>query len=437
MTTNITETSTLTAAVTARQRLRALGGSAIGSTVEWYDFFLYGTMVGLVFGPLFFPAGDPVASQLLALATFALAFIARPIGGILFSHIGDRLGRKRTLVITLTLMGASTILIGFLPTYEQVGMLAPVLLVLLRLLQGLAMGGEWGGGALMAIEYAPQRHRGLFGAIPQTGGLLGLALGNLATMAANSAFSEEDFLTIGWRIPFIGSIVLIFIGLWIRHAVHETPSFRTVEKEGLKARVPLAETLRHHWRAVLIATGGKIIETVTFFLFATFTLSYGQTLGFDRAVLLNAVLVAALIAVAAEIGVGALSDRVGRKLLYILGCVLISIYAIPFLWMINQGSEALYVVAVIVGFGLIWPLYGALVGTVFAESFSANVRYTGISLGYQLGSVVGGTFPFIATALLIAFDGSYVPVGIGVIVAAVISIVAISFAKDKTNKPLD
>lgn len=423
--------------ISKNHRLRALIGSAVGSIVEWYDFFLYGTMVGLVFGPLFFPAGDAVASQLLALATFALAFIARPIGGIIFSHIGDRLGRKRTLVITLTLMGASTVVIGFLPTYSQVGMLAPVLLVLLRLGQGLAMGGEWGGGALMAIEYAPQRHRGLYGAIPQTGGLLGLALGNLATMGASAVFSDADFLTIGWRIPFILSAVLIVVGLWIRHAVDETPSFQNVEKEGRKAKVPLAETLRHHWRAVLMTTGGKVIETVTFFLFATFTLSYGQTLGFSRGLLLNSVLVAALIAVAAEVAIGALSDKIGRKKIYITGCVLIALYVVPFLWLINQKNETLYLVAMIVGFGLIWPTYGALLGTVFAESFSANVRYTGISLGYQLGSVVGGTFPFLATALLVGFDGSYIPVGIAVIVIAVISIVSISFAKDKTNQPLD
>src|SRR4051794_3265395 len=246
--------------VDQRTRLRALAGSAIGSVVEWYDYFLYGTMAGIIFGPLFFPGDDPAVSLMLSLATFALAFVVRPIGGVIFSHIGDRVGRKKTLVATLSLMGGSTVAMGLLPTYDSVGFWAPVLLVTLRLIQGLALGGEWGGGLLLAVEYAPREKRGLYGAVPQTGALAGLALGALAGSLTTSLFSEEGFRTIGWRIPFLLSIVLIIVGLWIRGRVGETPSFAKVKAEHTEASVPIMETLRHHWRAVLITIGAKLIE---------------------------------------------------------------------------------------------------------------------------------------------------------------------------------
>ncbi|MET0932856.1 MAG: MFS transporter, partial [Mycetocola sp.] len=339
-------------------RRRALFGSAVGSAVEWYDYFLYGTMSALVFGPLFFPSGDPVASQMLALASFALAFLIRPIGGIIFSHIGDRIGRKKTLVITLTIMGVATVAIGLMPTFDMIGMWAPILLTVLRLLQGLALGGEWGGGLLMAVEYAPRNKRGLYGAVPQTGALFGLALGNLAASATSSIFSNEDFLAFGWRIPFLLSIVLVGVGLWIRHSVAETPSFQKVVASNATVKVPLTKTLRHHWRAVLITVGAKFIETSTFFIFATFTVSYAVSLGFERNEALNAVLIAAIVAIPVMLAVGSLSDRVGRKKMFLTGSVLVMIYIIPFFWLVNQGSFVLLTLAVIVGFGFIWSMYG-------------------------------------------------------------------------------
>src|SRR4051794_28926128 len=239
--------------VDQRTRLRALFSSAIGGVVEWYDYFLYGTMAGIVFGPLFFPSADPLTSNLLSLASFALAFVVRPIGGIIFSHIGDRIGRKKTLVITLSLMGASTMAMGLLPTHAQVGASAGVLLTALRLVQGLALGGEWGGGVLLAVEYSPREKRGLFGAVPQTGALFGLALGNLTLTVLDALLSDEAFVSWGWRIPFLLSVFLVALGLWIRHTVDETPSFKKVAQSRRTAKVPLAEVFRTQPRSVLIA----------------------------------------------------------------------------------------------------------------------------------------------------------------------------------------
>ncbi|MDR2332848.1 MAG: MHS family MFS transporter [Burkholderiaceae bacterium] len=426
-------------------RRRALFGSAVGSTIEWYDYFLYGTMSSIVFGKLFFPSDDPVTSQLLALASFALAFLIRPIGGIVFAHIGDRVGRKKTLVMTLSIMGLSTVLIGLTPTYESIGIWSPILLTLLRLLQGLALGGEWGGGVLLAVEYSPANKRGFFGAVPQTGALFGLALGNLVTSGLSMAFSEEAFLSYGWRIPFVLSIVLVMIGMWIRNKVEETPSFRKVAEQAkanpaaaATKKLPLMETLTQHWRPVLIAIGAKFVETSTFFLFATFTISYLVGLGYKRVEALNIVLIAAVIAVPVMLYFGALSDRIGRKKVFVWGTIVIALYAGPYFWLLNQGSAVISTLAVVLGFSVIWSTYGSVLGTFFAESFPPNVRYTGISLGYQVGAaLVGGPMPLIATALLARYHGSYVPVAVFIALCALVSLIAISFTKDRTGQPLD
>lgn len=423
--------------VTPAERRRALAGSAVGSAIEWYDFFLYGTMSALVFGPLFFASDDPTLSTMLALAAFALSFLVRPIGGILFSHMGDRVGRKKTLVITLSIMGAATVLIGLLPTYDAIGVWAPILLTLLRLLQGLALGGEWGGGLLLAVEYSPRNRRGLWGAVPQTGALLGLALGNLAATASLAAFPEDAFLTIGWRIPFIISVVLVAVGLWIRHAVDETPSFRKVLSERKTAKVPLALILKRNWREVITVILAKFIETATFFLFATFSVSYAVTLGFTRTEALNAVLIAAVLAIPVMLLWGRVSDRVGRKKVFIGGAVAAALFTVPFLWMMNQGSFVWLLVGLVIGFSIIWASYGAVLGTFFAEAFPADVRYTGASLGYQVGAAIaGGPVPLIATAI-VAGANNYGGIGVLIGVCAVISIIAVSFARDRTGKELD
>lgn len=426
------------ASIPAATRWRALGGSAVGSAVEWYDYFLYGTMAGIVFGPLFFPSHDPSVSLMLSLASFALAFVVRPIGGVLFSHIGDRIGRKKTLVVTLSLMGGSTMAMGLLPDYAAIGVWAPILLTLLRLIQGLALGGEWGGGLLLAVEYAPRNRRGLYGAVPQTGALFGLALGSLAASVTSALFSEADFLEFGWRIPFILSFVLVAIGLWIRKFVDETPSFKKVQSEDRAVKVPVLETLQHHWRAVLITIGAKFIETSTFFIFATFSISYAVGLGYEKRAVLNAVLLASVLAIPVMLFFGSLSDRIGRKRVYIGGVIAIAMYSVPYFWLLSSRSVLALDVALVIGFSIIWSSYGSVLGTLFAESFSANVRYTGISLGYQIGAaLVGGPAPLIATALLVAYDRSYLPVAAFVVACAVVSLVAISFAKDMRGRDLD
>ena len=424
--------------VDSATRRRALLGSAIGSAVEWYDYFLYGTMAGLVFAPLFFPAADPVSGQMLALASFALAFLIRPIGGVVFSHIGDRIGRKKTLVMTLSIMGLSTFVIGLMPTYDSIGIWAPILLTLMRLLQGLALGGEWGGGLLMAVEYSPKNRRGLYGAIPQTGALFGLALGNLTASGANAFFTNEQFLSYGWRIPFLLSILLVWFGLWVRNAVAETPSFNKVRAEKKTARIPLVETLKNHWPAVLTTIGAKFLETSTFFIFATFSLTYAIKLGFSRGVALNAVLIAAIVAIPVMLAVGAISDYLGRRKMYALGAVFMMVYILPFFWLMNQKSVPLLIFAIVMGFGVIWSMYGAVLGTLFAESYPADVRYTGVSLGYQIGAaIVGGPAPLIGTWLMKEFNGSYVPVAIFVMICAVISLISIAFSKDRHAQGLD
>jgi MFS family permease len=435
-----TQVTTLTPdQIDPRTRMRALLSSAIGGVVEWYDYFLYGTMAGIIFGPLFFPSSDPAVSLTLSFASFALAFVVRPIGGIIFSHIGDRVGRKKTLVATLSLMGASTVAMGLLPTYDAVGIWAPILLTSLRLIQGLALGGEWGGGLLLAVEYAPRDKRGLFGAVPQTGALAGLALGALAGSLTTSLFSEQGFRTVGWRIPFLLSVVLILVGLWIRSRVGETPSFRKVKAEHHEARVPIVETFRHHWRAVLVTIGAKLIETATFFTFATFTISYASgTLGYPQGTVLDAVLVSAVLAIPVMLFMGSLSDRIGRKKVYVAGVVAIFVYAIPFFWLLSLHSVLALFAALIIGFSIIWSMYGAVLGTLFAESFSADVRYTGISLGYQVGAAaIGGPAPLIATALLVAYDNNYVPVGIFIMTVAVVSLIAVAFARERRGVDLD
>jgi len=422
-----------------RTRVKALVASAIGSSIEWYDFFLYGTMSALVFNKIFFPSDDPYISLMLTYASFALAFFVRPLGGVLFSHIGDRIGRKKTLIITLSIMGGSTVAMGLLPNYQTVGLLAPILLIVLRLLQGLSLGGEWGGGLLLAVEYAPKKKRGFYGSIPQIGAMIGISLASLSASLLTNLLSEEAFLSYGWRIPFIASVVLVVVGLWIRNGVGETPSFKKVASSGNTVKVPLFETMTKHWRAVLTTIGAKFVETSTFFIFATFTISYAVgTLGYDNSTVLNGILIAAILAIPIMMLVGAISDRIGRKKMFMAGTIAIFLYAIPYFWILSFKNTFALTLAIVIGFAIIWPMYGAILGTLFAESFSANVRYTGISLGYQIGAaVVGGPAPLIATALLANYNNNYVAVGIFIMLAAIVSLVAILFTRDMTGRDLD
>ena len=413
-------------AQSVRTRRRALIASLTGSSIEWFDYFLYGTAAALVFNKLFFPNFDPVVGLLLAYLSFSLTFFIRPIGGVLFAHIGDRIGRKKTLVITLSLMGGATVLIGCLPTYEHIGVWAPILLILLRVVQGLGIGGEWGGALLLAYEYAPANRKGLFGSVPQVGVTLGMLLATLA-VSLMAMLPEEEFLSWGWRVPFVLSAGLVFLGLWIRHGLDETPDFKEAKASGNVSKMPVVETLRNHWREVLIAAGLKVVETAPFYIFSTFVVSYAvNNLGYQKVSALNAVMIGALVASLLIPLMGWLSDRIGRKRVYIGGLIGIALFIVPYFMLLDTRTQWGITVATVIGFGVLWAPITAVLGTLSSEIFSTRVRYTGITLGYQLGAALaGGTAPLIATWLLSAYQGDWRPVAIYMLVTVTISLIAI------------
>ena len=355
-----------------------------------------------------------------------------------WSHIGDKIGRKQTLVLTLGLMGGATVLMGLLPTYQAIGIAAPVLMVLLRLVQGLGIGGEWGGAMLLAVEYAPKEKRGFFGSVPQMGVTIGMLLATLA-LTVMTMLPEEQFLSWGWRVPFVLSAGLVFLGLWIRKGIDETPSFKKNQAEGKVVKVPLLETLKHHKREVWIAVGAKFVETAPFYIMSTFIVFYAtKQLAFSRTEVLNAVTAATIVTTLLIPLMGMLSDKIGRKKVYTGGVLLMMAYAFPYFWLLEQQTFAALLLATVLGLGVIWAPTTAVLGTMFSEIFKSNVRYTGITLGYQIGAALaGGTAPLLATFLLKTFDGSYVPIAVYIILTGIISLIAVRAAADYSGKPLD
>jgi metabolite-proton symporter len=376
--------------------------SFIGTTIEWYDFFLYGTAAALVFNQLFFPSFEPLAGTLAAFGTYAVGFAARPLGGVVFGHYGDKIGRKAMLVLALLIMGVATFLMGLLPTYESVGVMAPILLVALRFIQGIGVGGEWGGAVLMAVEHSPQGRRGYYGSWPQMGVPAGLLLANLVFFASSSYIPEEQFLAWGWRIPFLVSIVLVGVGLFIRLRLLETPAFQQVQESGTEAPMPIIDVLRTYPKNVLLAMGMRIAENGTFYVLTVFVLTYvaGQ-LGLDQNTGLIGVLIAAALGLLTIPLFGALSDKIGRRRVYLIGAVFSLVFAFPFFWMLNTGSPVLIWLAIVLGVNIGHDAMYGPQAAFFSELFGTRVRYSGASLGYQLASVLaGGLSPLIATALL-------------------------------------
>ncbi|WP_099042050.1 MFS transporter [Mycobacterium neglectum] len=387
----------------ATSPLRVAMASFIGTTVEFYDFLIYGTAAALVFPKLFFPNVSPASGLLLSFATFGVGFVARPLGGIVFGHFGDRVGRKRMLVYSLLIMGSATVLMGLLPTYSHIGLAAPILLTLLRLVQGFAVGGEWGGATLMAVEHASAERKGLYGAFPQMGAPAGTATATLAFYAV-SLLPDEQFTAWGWRIPFLASAVLIAIGLVIRLSVAESPDFDALRKRSVVVRVPVTAAFRKHWKQILLVAGAYLSQGVFAYICVAYLVSYGTTIaGIDRAQALLGVFIAAVVAVVTYPVFGALSDIYGRKPVFLAGVVLMALSVAPAFALINTGNPTLFLAALLLVFGFAMAPAAGVTGSLFSLAFDADVRYSGVSIGYTLSQVLGSAFaPTIATALYAA-----------------------------------
>ncbi len=405
--------------------VRVALASWIGTSIEWYDFFLYGTAAALVLGPLFFsPKLSPLAAQLAAFATFWVGFAARPVGGVVFGHFGDRLGRKNMLILTLLIMGIGTFLVGLLPTYKDIGIMAPVLLVILRFAQGFAVGGEWGGAVLLATEHSPAARRGFFGSWPQFGVPIGLLLSAGIFSVVASSYPTAAFLTIGWRIPFLLSIVLVAVGLFIRLRIAETPDFERVRETRAIARLPVIDVLRTNWKNVLLAAGAFFLTNGAFYIYVTFIISYGEkVLKVPGSTMLNGVLVGAVAMGITILAAGALSDRLGRLPVYLTGAAFVGLTAFPVFLLVDTKSPGLIALALAIGIGGIGIMYGPQ-AAFFSELFSANVRYSGASLGYQVTAIfAGGLAPFIATALLVQFHDASWPIALYILAMAILTLV--------------
>ncbi|GHC33317.1 MFS transporter [Streptomyces rochei] len=420
---------------------RIVAASLIGTTIEWYDFFLYGSAAALVFNKLFFPDSDPLVGTLLSFLTYAVGFAARPLGALVFGHYGDRLGRKKLLVLSLLMMGGATFAIGLLPTHATIGTAAPVLLTVLRLVQGFALGGEWGGAVLLVSEHGDARRRGFWASWPQTGAPAGqlLATGVLALLTA--VLSDAAFNSWGWRIPFLLSGVLVMVGLWIRLSVDESPVFKQAlaqaETRASKAEpLPLVSVLRHHWRDVLIAMGARMAENISYYVITAFILVYATTAAdVSKQTALNTVLIASAVHFAVIPAWGALSDRVGRRPVYLLGAAGVGLWTFPFFMLIDTGHFGGLLLAVTVGLVLHGAMY-APQAAFFSEMFATRMRYSGASIGAQFASVAAGApAPLIATALLDEYDSS-TPISLYVIASVVLTLIAVGVAKETRNRDL-
>ncbi|MDN4494327.1 MFS transporter [Ureibacillus aquaedulcis] len=412
------------------KKAKILMASLVGSIIEWYDFYLYGTATGLVFSTLFFPNHDPAVSILIAFATFGAGYAARPIGSIIFGHMGDRIGRKASLMLTLIGMGGSSFLIGLLPTYAQIGIVAPALLVLLRLMQGIALGGEWGGAVLLATESANKGIRGFFGSVPQLGVPIGLVLGTFSFTLISALTTEAQFMAWGWRLPFLFSIVLIVIAVWIRSGIEETPEFQRKKEQGELAKIPVVEVFKYNKKDIFRLIGLKLGDGFFNVFLMSFILVYATTyLDYSRdTALLGLTLSCATMIITIPIA-GYLSDFIGRKMIYTGGLIAMLVLAIPYFMAIPVSTGWFFTMQVLL-LGVVWGAIFATQGTLFSELFPAKVRYTGLSLGYQIAAAIVGFGPMIWTAMGTNYGASPMVFGGFMMVSLVISLVLILFAPD-------
>lgn len=419
--------------------------SLAGTSIEWYDFFLYGTAAAVIFPKAFFPQDlPPLVLLIISFSTFAVGFIARPLGGLVFGHFGDRIGRKQTLVVALMMMGAATTLIGFLPTYASIGIAAPLILVLLRFVQGLAIGGQWGGAMLLVTESAPAEKRGWYGAYAQAGAPVGVILANLAFIGVSSSMTDEAFMDWGWRLPFIASIVLIGISMYVQLKLEDTEAFKALQANQAQgdtgasvASSPVIEAIRRYPKRIMLAAGAFLSVQVTFYILIAFIIAYGVTapeLALSRDTMLTAVLIAAAIMIPSQFYFSGLSDRLGRKQIYRWGAILTGLWGFALFPLINTGEPLMIIIAVTLGLTFLGMQYGPQ-AAYFTELFTTEVRYSGASLGYQIGAILGGALaPTIAVLLWKELGIFYVSVYI--LVAAVLTLWSLSALEETKGRAL-
>ena len=420
-----------------RQLRRAVIASTVGTAIEWYDFFLYSIVTGLVFAKLFFPENDPLTGTLNAFGIYAVGFVARPIGAAIFGHYGDRIGRKSTLIMTLMLMGIATFLVALVPTYEQIGVWGAVLLTLLRFIQGIGVGGEWGGSVLMSMEWCKTHgSRGFIASWPQFGVPCGLFLANLAVLAF-SYYAGDQFLTWGWRVPFFLSLILVVVGLWIRLGIMETPVFTKLVAEKKIEKTPMLEVIKRQPKEILLSAFARLAEQAPFYIFTAFVFAYGiGSLKVSRDFLLIAVLAASVVSFVSIPLFGHISDRIGRKRMYNIGAVTVGVFGFIYFGMLNTGSLAVIFIAIVLSLIPHDMMYGPQAALI-AESFTGRLRYSGASLGYQLASVIaGGPAPLIATWLYGTYGTPYAIAGY-IAACAIVTLIAVAMMTDYTGKDIE
>ncbi|WP_051580924.1 MFS transporter [Pseudonocardia acaciae] len=422
----------------AREIRKVAFASLVGTTIEWYDFVIYSQAAALVMNRLFFPEFDPVVGTLASLATFAVGFVARPVGGIIFGHLGDRVGRKTTLVTTLLIMGLATVFVGLLPTYAQIGIWAPIVLVVLRILQGVAVGGEWGGAVLMSVEHAPSNRRGFYASWAQLGIPLSLILATGTLAGISAAMPEAAFVSWGWRLPFLLSALLVVVGLIIRLRVEESPVFARIRAQGRQVKLPIGEILRTAKKQVLLTTGLCAGINVGFYVITVYAIAYATTtVGLSRNETLFALIVGSIVDFVAILLFALLSDRVGRRPILIFGNIFLAVFAYPYFAMAASGSAALLTLATVLGLALGHAPVYAVTSSFFAESFTARTRYSGISLAYQLAAaLISGPTPIVAAALVAGFGG-YLPVVTLMVATAVISLLCLVFLAETRHRAIE